>query len=655
MKHRFPLILVLVPALGAVFSAVLAGQANTVAFQPHPAYALLERLLRVPQGLTVHQYSSHNKKGLNGDANQPLYKDAHGDDVIFDAAGPGCVRSIWGTSFDPAAVLKFYFDGQSEPRLEINEIDFYKGGHPLFPVPLNSYARRGLWGDAPFAGNGFVPIPFEKSLKIAIRGESRFFHVIYEKTPSPAPIATFTGREDRSAIEDAFARLGERPFEGTGLKEYTVESKEIGPGETVPLLKIEKAAGTVREIEIEGDGSEAFFRETQVRLRWDGHPRWDAIAPTGIFFGSPNEADDMRSLPLRVEKLPGGRVRLHCYFPLAFWDKAEIEWANPSPLRFGPIKARIAVGPNAIPRDEGTYFTTLYHAGETVYGHDWLLFEGDGTGWLAGIVQSMRNEHYCEGNERFTIDGAVSPQINGTGSEDYYLACFWPNPDFDTPFGCVIGNIMEKGGGSYPGAYRIPSGYSRFHLEAPIPFYESLRAVIQHGGMSDIRSEYRSLAFVYQRKRAALVQTDSIETGRPESERAHGYRGTPSAPLTALSASPEGEGFETVIRAAGRIYQGGEVSFRIAVDRENQGIRLRRRVDQKLPGQVARVYIDGKFAGVWSHGYGNEFLRWYDLDFDVHPDLTRGKQAVDVKIVIDPGIGPGGFTDFGYRVYSFIK
>ena len=249
----------------------------------------------------------------------------------------------------------------------------------------------------------------------------------------------------------------------------------------------------------------------------------------------------MRSLPLRVEKLENGRVRLRCFFPMAFWDKAEIEWANPSPHRFGPIKARVSVGRNEAFKDAGTYFTTLYHAGETVYGQDWLFFEGLGTGWLAGVVQSMRNDHYCEGNERFTIDGAVSPQINGTGSEDYYLACFWPNPDFDTPFGCVIGNILEKGGGSYAGAYRVPSAHSRFHLEAPIPFYGSLRAVIQHGGMSDIRSEYRSLAFVYLRRLPALAETDTIDVGAPASEAAHAYRSSRPAPArrsTTVCAAP---------------------------------------------------------------------------------------------------------------------
>ncbi|HSQ79471.1 MAG TPA: DUF2961 domain-containing protein, partial [Candidatus Bathyarchaeia archaeon] len=477
------------------------------------------------------QVSSHNKQGVNGDANWPLYKDRRGDDVIFEAAGPGCIRSMWGTAFDPAAVLQFYFDGEKEPRLRINILDFYKGRQALFPLPLVSYEKRGMWGGEPLAGNSFVPIPFAKSLKISVKGESRFFHIIYEKLPAtPAggalsPLATFSGGEDRSAIADAFERAGQPPFEPGGLAVYASETaKVVEPGETVSLLKLANASGIVREIEIEADGADDFFQATAVKMRWDGHARWDVNAPPGLFFGSAVRANDMRSLPLRVEKLPDGRARLTCYFPMAFWDSAEIEWTNASKRPMAPFKARIQVGPNDIPRAEGTYLTTMTHIGETVYGHDWLLFEGRGAGWYAGTVQSMRGAHYCEGNEHITLDGAIAPQINGTGSEDYYLACFWPNVDFDSPFAAVAGDIMHEGGGTQDGAYYVPSSYARYHLEAPLPFRSSIDARIQHGGQSDVKSEYRSLAFVYLRKSASLVETDFVDVGRPESEKAHGYR-----------------------------------------------------------------------------------------------------------------------------------
>jgi len=622
--------------------------------EARPANTLLEKLLRLPPPLTVLEVSSHNKEGVNGDANWPLYKDGRGDDVIFDAAGPGCIRSMWGTSFDPNAVLQFYFDGETEPRLRINILDFYKGKHPLFPPPLVSYEKRGLWGGEPFAGNSFVPVPFAESLKISVKGESRFFHVIYEKYPASVKVVSFTGREDRAALLDAFARPGEPPAGPGGLDVRSARTDVVEPGKTVSLLRLENVSGVIREIVIEADGSEAFFQKTRLRMRWDGHSRWDVEAPPGIFFGSAVRANEVRALPLRVEKLPGGRVRLSSFFPMPFWEKAEIEWANTTDRPMAPLQAKIAVGTNDIPRGEGTYFTTLYRAGETTVGHDWTLFEGRGSGWFVGVVQSMEHSHYCEGNEHFVLDGAVSPQFNGTGTEDYYLACFWPNLDFDTPFGGVAGNIQEEGGGDQAGAYHVPSSYSRFHLEAPIPFFASIDARIQHGGQSDIVSDYRSLGFAYLRKRETLRRTDAIAAGNPASEKAHGYAASKGGDAVTLDAFPEGEHFEVLSSARGRYHEGGEVRFRVAADPANRGVRLRRRIDQKIARQKARVYVDGNYAGCWYDAAGNGSLRWSDSDFEIPAELTRAKSSLDIKLVIDRERGEGAFSDFGVEVYCYL-
>ena len=55
-----------------------------------------KELLRVPPQVLVLQTSSRNKKGVNGDADWPLYKDARGDDVVFEAAGPGVSGACGG-------------------------------------------------------------------------------------------------------------------------------------------------------------------------------------------------------------------------------------------------------------------------------------------------------------------------------------------------------------------------------------------------------------------------------------------------------------------------------------------------------------------------------------------------------------------------------
>jgi len=658
--RKSSLFLITVNIIFTLLMSGLAQEKTVLQTQPdnelrtYPSYALFERLMQVPGQIAVRQFSSHNKKGMNSDENWPVYTDPNGDEVIFDATGPGCIRSMWATYLDSSAIVKFYFDGEKKPRYSMNYIDFYKGENEGFPTPLISFEKRGTCCiEEPNAGNNFIPIPYEKSLKIAIQGLSRFFHIIYEEYPYKTPIKTFSGAEDLSALEDCFKRFGDAPLDSEGLDVYETTQEEIAPLQAIPLLNLENTAGIIREIDIEADGSVEFFREARIRMRWDGHSRRDVLAPIGIFFGSAVEADDMRSLPLRVEKLESGRVRLRCYFPMPFWEKAEIDLVNLSRQHKGPLNVKIYVSPNPLEKSTGTYFTTLYHEGETVYGHDWLLFEGSGSGWFVGVVQSMQYEHYCEGDERFYIDGAISPQINGTGTEDYYLACFWSNVDFDMPFGCVVGDILKKGGGDWRGTYYVPSCYSRFHLEAPIPFHSSINARIQHGGLSNIRSDYRSLAFCYLNKQEMIRQTDFIDVGNAASEKAHAYRATNQGDIRSLEAFPEGEYFETLVRDDGRYHQKGAITFKVAIDPENQGVRLRRRIDQSIPCQKAQVYVDGKYAGCWYYGYQNEYLRWFDLDFAIHPDLTRGKNVLEVKLVLEPGEGVDTFTDFWYGVYCY--
>lgn len=613
---------------------------------------LLERLVRIPGQMQVLQSSSHNKEGQNGDADIPLYKDAKGDDVIFDAAGPGCVRSIWGTYFTHDAVLNFYFDGQAEPRYRINEIEFFSGKHPDFPPPLNSYERRGYYGDEPFAGNSFVPIPFAKSLKITVTGASRFFHVLYELYPYGTAVESFTGKEDRSSLIESFQHLGDMSSSPEGDVQ-TVSAAGDATKEEVVLLERKGSAGMVRGITIEADDSESLFQNSYMVMRWDGHMRNDVQAATGMFFGSANRAYDVAALPVAVKKLPDGRVRLDCRFPMPFWREARIALRNRSGKPLGRVDAKVIVGPNPVPESDGAYFTAINRKGETTYSRDWPLYDSPGAGWFVGAVQSMQHQHYCEGNEHFTIDGAVSPQINGTGSEDYYLGCFWPNLQFSSPFATCAGDIQAEGGGDLMKAYGIASSYARFHLEAPIPFFRSIDARIQHGGVSNILSDYRSLAFCYLRRRPSLRQTDFLDVGGAASEKAHNYSASDSALTGLVAASPEGEYFETADNEDGRRHSGGEIQFTVAIDPRNNGVRIRRRLDQIGLPQEAKVFVDGTYAGTWRHGYQNEHLRWFDSDFDVAPQHTKGKTSLTLKLEVATGPDCGVYTDFSYTVFCF--
>jgi len=216
-----------------------------------------EKLLRVPQGLQVLQSSSHNKTGHNWDEYWPQYVDENGEEVLLDVTGPGCVKSMWGTNFDPNGVIKFYFDGQASPRYQARIVDFYKGVLPEFPTPLVSYERRGRYGEMAFAGNAFVPIPFEKSLKITVQGTAHFYHILYETYADGGQTKSFTGREDRSALRAAFA--GNAQATGSELKRVEFTTKDpLHAGRDVVIYSAKETSGIIRELTLETDGSKTF-------------------------------------------------------------------------------------------------------------------------------------------------------------------------------------------------------------------------------------------------------------------------------------------------------------------------------------------------------------------------------------------------------------
>ena len=630
-----------------IIVCVLSWPAGVQAVSPC-APLTLDDLPRLPRNVTLHQFSSHNKRGVNGDAEWCLYKDERGDFVVFDATGPGCLRSCWQTCFPKDQVLKFYFDGETKPRYEIKTVDFYGGKNPLFPKPLVSCEILGYYAGGDLAGNCFVPIPFAKSLRISMTGMASFNHFLYERYPYGTPVATFTGKEDRSYLLSAFAKQGEELSPAADAKVIRTAPAELKVGEGREILNVQQP-GTVSQIVIEGDASAEFLRHVEIEMLWDESPRANVVAPLGMFFACAVRPENVRSLPTKVELLPEHRIRLTSYFRMPFWRHGYIALANrpaPGAKPIGKVSAEVHLVPQRYTESDTGYFSALYRAGRTEMARDWLIADALGTGRFLGVVQTMEGGHYCEGNERFAVDGAGMPQVHGTGTEDYYLACLWPNPNFNKPFAGCVGDITK-----IPG----PACYYRFHLEASLPFYSALDARIQHGAMSNIISQYRTLGFYYLRDRPVLRQTDFIDVANETSERQHDYQAAGSTLTDELEASYEGNHAGTLVRDRGRVHSGGDITFTVAVAPDNTGVRLRRRLDQKSGRQTADVYVDGHPAGTWYHADQNEFLRWHDAEFDLPPELTRGKSELKVRLAVKTEKGLGPFTDFRYEVLSYTR
>ncbi|AHF17267.1 DUF2961 domain-containing protein [Niabella soli] len=634
----------------------------------------LSRLPIVPDGtLWCGQFSSHSPNQQNGDVNHFLYRDAQDDAVIFDVRAPGCIKSMWATALDSSAVLKFYFDDENSPRYTIRAIDFYQGRLPGFSRPLVAYQRRGYYIRDSYAGNSFAPIFFQRSLRISVKGNPSFYHILYEKYPYGTKIDPAKTQEQHDFVLAAFGN------QKTSVAKYPAQQiqSKLLPRQEINLFR-QPGSGSIRSIEIETDTSAAFLKDVFIGMIWDeatqkddkaprlafeatnNSRQYQVLAPIGMFFATPDYVLPVQSLPLSVERSGKDRLKLTCRFVMPYWRNARIILQNRSERSFSNIQSKIVYDATPYPENKTGYFTTFYRKGITEYGKDWLFFASPGTGWYVGTVQTCRLEHYCEGNEHFYMDGNRTPQINGTGTEDYYLGCFWPSKTYHSPFAGSVNDVRRLSGGDtsrfltiFKEDYLFPAAYYRFHLEMPLPFYNAIDAKIQHGAEDNIASEYSSLAYAYLKSTPSLSETDFIDVGNASSRAFHGYHCSDMATPVSLLARYEGDNVYTTIQDEGLSHKGGRIRFTISIDPDNAEVRLRRRMDQAIARQEADVYIDGVFAGTWYDPQCNPVLRWYDSEFLLPSHLTKQKKQLAVELRVHGMAAP--FSDFEYRAFCYKR
>jgi hypothetical protein len=142
--------------------------------------------------------------------------------------------------------------------------------------------KKGLFGKLPIAGNSFVPIPFSKSLRISMKGKPRFYHILYEKYPYGTEIKTFTGSEDRDYLLTAINELGTDPWDDEIQIKKDTAVVRLNPNNSLSLLN-HSGEGTIQSIVIEADGSEDFFQNVYLRVRFDDNRFFNINAPAGFF------------------------------------------------------------------------------------------------------------------------------------------------------------------------------------------------------------------------------------------------------------------------------------------------------------------------------------------------------------------------------------
>lgn len=608
-------------------------------FAPEPGVDAVHDVAALPLlrlgGRTV-QLASADPAGGNEDGfagHSELYVDERGEHVVFDDFGPGCVYRLWLTAkLAWLGRIRVYVDDLEHPVVDERLLDLFGGERPPFVAPLVLGPRRSSGGFV-----SYVPICYEQRAKITLSRPAEFYGVTYRRYDTDHRVRSFAADLDVAALAEAWRHPERDPKPGVA-SERSSGRATIAPGEARDLLDA-RGAGAVWNLALTIEPPDERAGALWLAARWDGHPVADVEAPVSLFFGSARTDRDAAGLLFGRH---GGRYVSR--FPMPFWSAAEIRIENrgPAPVT---VAHEVELTRVAYP-DASGYFTAIHHSeSPTTVGRDYRFAEVAGAGHFIGASYAMRGSilgTYMEGDERFHVDGAATPALHGTGTEDYFNGgWYFLFGRFSAPLHGAPYRLSPTGlTTGETGAYRV-------HLGDLVSFVDGARFAIEHDRADeDTDDEHESVAYLYRRGEPLVTWTDAVDVGDPSSEATHGYTSTDAAPTPVLDSVFEGDDDDVRVRDSGRDVRGSS-RFTVAISALNEGVVLRRRFDRGLGRQTARVRVDGQAAGIWYDVRSNPVQRWAESDFWLARSLTAGKSQIAIELV---NIGPVPWNEHGYRV-----
>ncbi|MGO1561404.1 MAG: DUF2961 domain-containing protein, partial [Actinomycetaceae bacterium] len=403
--------------------------------------------------------------------------------------------------------------------------------------------------------------------------------------------------------------------------------------------------------------SNELLRDLRVQMTFDGVQTVDA--PLGEFFGSGLGEADVRALMYSMETGDDGWYT--SWWPMPFAESATIDIVNTSTQTVEVGSATVTSHADAAIADQLTaenptigYFQAESRLGETVAGQDWSFLDTTGVGHFVGVNHTMIGHievgnvrNYLEGDERVFVDGSRSPQLHGTGSEDFYNGGWYFNRD---EFSAPMNGAPTQQAGMLDCEFQCDSAY-RLMIAESVSFGSDIEFGIEPGSTASDPALYGSTAFWYGHQGVSNLRiSDRVDVGSAESEAAHGYTG--GGEVEELTATFEGvhnpPSFTDDLRASTEV-----ISFDVAVAEANDGVWLRRTSDQTAGYQSVQVSIDGVDVGVWLQPLANETHRWLDDSFIVPADLSQGTDG-SMHVVLTPVEDAPAWSAASYEVASIV-
>jgi len=253
------------------------------------------------------------------------------------------------------------------------------------------------------------------------------------------------------------------------------DSKRPIPGETTVLADLE-GPGAVSHLWITVAASEyGWPRLLRFRVYYDGSEIPSVDVPLGDFFGVGHGFEaKVQSVMVRVSS--EGRSR-NAFWPMPFRKSCRITITNEGTRRVQNLYYHVDWRKlPSLPEDTPYFHAHYRQALPSKGGGRYTLLDVEGKVHYVGTVFSVVQAEagwFGEGDDFFYVDGAKTPAIEGTGTEDYFNDAWGLHVSEGIYSGVPV--AQGTGLGSRMTAYR-------WHLLDPIPFTRSLRLEMEHRG-----------------------------------------------------------------------------------------------------------------------------------------------------------------------------
>ena len=623
----------------------------------------IESLPFLKSGVRIDYTGSIDKGGGNDDNSWHLYQDpATSEWVIFDVSGPGCLYQLYNHRGYPGfrsapesktvspynapdTVYRFYFDGADKPQFTIKASEF--GSLSGFEAPLTDMYLN-------WVKRTWFPMFFRNGCKIttSVKLETPpggWGTVVYHSFADSEGVPTF--QEYLPRLKDVKKTLtvtpGTDPKPVDGNTNRTVQA-ELAPGASQTLLDVQDCA-SIAEVSLTLTPYEpSFVEKIRVKLYFDDLTKPCIDVPFGAFFGNARGATETQMVMQGLQIQKSGEqylsARGYNFFPMPFWKAARLEAVADKDLpETVKIQARLAIRPTDkinYPCSRCGYFRAAYREPYTqTDGADTQYASIRGTGHL--VSGTFASQAVCEEDFRFYVDGCSTAKIESDGAESWAGFGWGFCGPYSAPLVCQDhrnGWMQTRNmiGDCYPFYNRIDVRQENLWHEVPWGWMNYKPAAERN---------YHGAVFYYGIDAPTLVQTDALDAGDPDSEKAHDYRS--DGQVVSLTARYEGCTFEDnqysggfvpgELTDSGRNVKTGS-EFTVAIRKDNEGVRLRRRSDQRQGRQRAQVWVDDVpvTERAWYRADRNPSLRWLEDEFEIPAKYTKGKDKIRVKLAFQP-------------------